>query len=308
MRISTMQMNNSMQYNMMSTSSSMNTLLMKMSTGKSILKPSDDTLASSQILGLKNANASLESYEKTMGSAVNSLTLAETIITDMSDVLNRVRDLTLGMGGVPEPYEDGEGGGNSSANLQEIEMLMQTLADLANTRSNSGEYIFGGTKGGVPPIGSDDNGTTIGGSDDPREVQISDSQTVDVGVVAGDLFTLDDGSNIFEVMDAYIAGMSDPDLSQEEKDQLMADTLEAIDGTLANMNQALTHIGGTMNTIERAMASNKDVQAYNTMMSDSLEALDYAGAITDFSMLQAQYTASQKAYAMVGSASLFDYL
>ena len=318
MRISTMQINNTMTNNMMSTSSSMNRILMELSTGNKILKPSDDTLASSQILGLKDANATLESYEKNMKTAESSLVLAETVVGDMVNVINRMRDLTLGTGGIPTPYEgedgqDGVDGGNgNSAQAQEIAMLVETLTSLANTRSSSGEYIFGGTMGNNAPVGAKENGNglsfSIGGSDGSRQIQISDSQTIDLGVVAGDLFVLSDGSNIFDVMNDFVDALNDPSLSQDEMDQMTADTLDAMDEVLDNMNRALTHIGGTLNTIDQAMASNLDMQMYNESMVDSLEAVDFASAITDFTMMQAQYTASQKAYAMVGSASLFDFV
>ena len=320
MRISTMQMNNTMQNNMMSTSSSMNKILMQLSTGKSILRPSDDTLASTQILGLKDASAALGSFEKNMKTAESSLVLAETVVGDMVNVLNRMRDLTLGTGGTPTPY-DGEGGqggvggddGNGGpAQAQEIAMLLETLTNLANTRSSSGEYIFGGTMGNNAPVGTKENSNgpsfTIGGSDSARQIKISDSQIIDLGVVAGDLFGLQDGSNIFDVMNTFVDALNDPSLSGDEMDQIMADTLNAIDETLDSMNRALTHIGGTLNTIDQAMASNLDMQMYNDGLINSLEAVDFASAITDFTMMQSQYTASQKAYAMVGSASLFDYV
>ena len=320
MRISTMQMNNTMTNNMMSTSSSMNRILMELSTGKKILKPSDDTLASSQILGLKDANATLESYEKNMKTAESSLVLAETVVGDMVNVINRMRDLTLGTGGIPTPYDgqdgqdgvDGDPGDGRSAQAQEIAMLMETLTSLANTRSSSGEYIFGGTMGNNAPVGAKENANgpsfSIGGSDSSRQIQISDSQTIDLGVVAGDLFVLSDGSNVFDVMNDFVDALNDPSLTQDEMDQIMADTLDAMDEALDNMNRALTHIGGTLNTIDQAMASNLDMQMYNESMVDSLEAVDFASAITDFTMMQSQYTASQKAYAMVGSASLFDFV
>ncbi|AMO56385.1 hypothetical protein GZ77_06205 [Endozoicomonas montiporae] len=320
MRISTMQMNNTMTNNMMSTSSSMNRILMELSTGKKILKPSDDTLASTQILGLKDANAALESFEKNMKTAESSLVLAETVVGDMVNVINRMRDLALGTGGIPTPYDgedgqdgvDGDSGDGRSAQAQEIAMLMETLTSLANTRSSSGEYIFGGTMGNNAPVGAKENGNgpsfSISGSDSARQIKISDSQTIDLGVVADDLFVLSDGSNIFDVMNGFVDALNDPSLSQDDMDAITADTVDAIDETLDNMNRALTHIGGTLNTIDQAMASNLDMQMYNESLVDSLEAVDFASAITDFTMMQAQYTASQKAYAMVGSASLFDFV
>ncbi|MGI9276742.1 MAG: flagellar hook-associated protein FlgL [Endozoicomonas sp.] len=305
---------------MSSTTASMNKSLMQLSTGKRILSPSDDVLASNQILGLNDQLAMLETYEKNIGSAQNSLSMAETVVTDMVNVLNRVRDLVLASGSAtvqpyptdgeepvqPLPPEDGEG--DRTAHLQEIEMLMETLMDLANTKSSSGEYIFGGTQGDRPPVGEGDDGIFVGGSDGSREIQISDSQTVILGIVAGDLFSLDDGENIFSAMEEFLAIASDPNTTQDEFDQIMADTLDAIDETLGNMNQSLTKIGASMNTLDMAANSNAEMQMYNDMLVSGLEDLDYASAITEYSMLLTQMQAGQKAYAMVGSTSLFDYV
>ena len=320
MRVSTMQLNNTMQYNMSTTTASMNKTLIQLATGKRIQAPSDDVLASNQIRGLQDQLSQLGTWEKNIGSAENSLSLAETVVSDMTNVMNRVRDLVLASGsGAIEPYQQGDeepvqplppedGSDNDlGANLQEIEMLMQTLFDLANTKGASGEYIFAGTQGDRPVIVETEDGFEIHGSDGAREIQISDSQSSILGVVAKDIFGEGD-DNIFNVMSEFLAVASDPETSQEDFDQLMADTLNAIDDTLAGMNKALTSIGAAMNTLDMASASNGDMQMYNELLVGSLENLDYASAITEFSMQQVQMQASQKAYAMVGSTSLFDYV
>lgn len=345
MRVSTMQMNNTMQYNMMSSTAAMNETLMQLSTGKRVNSPSDDVLASTQIMGMNDELAQLSSYETNIMSAQNSLSMAEAVITDMVDIMNSMRDLVLAIGGQPLPGEepvqplpdDGndltqtpeptypvpggdptqpipDEGGNSNIDpyLQELEMLVDALADLGNTKGASGEYIFGGTEGDKQPIDEIAMGEyeeyIVGGGDEVRDVQISDSQSVEIGVTASDLFTLDSGESIFGVMDDFIEGMSDPNITEEEADQLIEDTLMAIDETLDNMNQALTQIGASMNTLERAANTNSEMQLYNDMMVGGLEDLDYASAITEFNLQQLQLQASQSAFAMVNSSTLFDYM
>ena len=148
MRVSTMQINSSMQYNLNSTASAMSKTLVQMSTGKELLAPSDDVLASTQIMGMQDQSAALQSYESSIQSAEGALTQTETVVSDMVNIMNSMRDLVLAVGN--PAMGDGE-----SAYLQEIEQLTEALVDVANSTSSSGEHIFGGTKGDVDPVAGD---------------------------------------------------------------------------------------------------------------------------------------------------------
>ena len=127
-------------------------------------------------------------------------------------------------------------------------------------------------------------------------------------MVAEDLFGLDSGDNIFNAMTDFVKIASDPATTPAQMDQAIEDTINAIDETLANMNQSLTGIGASINTLEMVSDSNSEMQLYNDAMLSSLADLDYAEASMEFSMLQLQQQATQSAYAMVGSVSLFDYI
>ena len=329
MRISTMQMTGTMQNNMMSTTNQMNQKLIQLSTGKAINKVSDDVLAYTQILGLKDESSRLDSYDKNIGTAENALALQESMLGEMNDSLNRIRDLVLAIGGTPLPGEtpepelyDGDSvenpveppsGGSGSADIaayaQEIAMMIENLADVANTRSATGEYIFGGTQGDQLTVTfNEDTGLyEVGGSDAHRTISISDSQSVELGVVIGAIFGDGEDNVLNELMDFVDLAM-DPDTSQGELEDAIADTLNLIDDTLAGINQSLTKVGSSMNKLEMANNSISERQMYNESMQGNLENIDFADAIIEFTMLQTQLEASQKAYGMVGGTSLFNYI
>ena len=338
MRVSTMQMTGTMQYNMMSTTNQMNQTLIELSTGKSVNQPSDDVLASTQILGLEDDTAQLKSYESNIDAAENTLGMAESMLTDINDSLNRVRDLVLAIGGVPlpettpeepvdseddsdpvdetdpadpveEPVTEPVSSEDIVAYTTEIEMMIENLADIGNTKSSSGEYIFGGTKGDEQVITFDEESGlyTVGGSDSVREMQISDSQTVEMGVNAGGIFGSGE-DNILNDLLEFTDIATSPDTTQEELTDAIEDTLNAIDETQSKVNQSLTTIGGSMNKLEMAADTNSEQQLYNDSMQSGLEDTDFAEATMEFTMLQVQLQASQQAFAMVNNTSLFDYV
>ena len=322
MRVSTLQINNTMQFNMNSTTSSMNKTLVQLSSGQRLLSASDDVLASNQILGLKDDLASLDNYETSIGAAKNALSLAETNVKDTVDILDRVRTLVLSSGGVPQP-----GDGDTSTNnayTQEIRLLVDSLADLANSKSSSGEYVFAGTRGDQAPVEQvqkfdvdgnpvvDADGEPvyeyqINSSDKAREVQISDSQSVTTGMLAEELFGSGTDNVLNDLID-FADQLEDPDLSPEDKEKLLAETLDNIDQAMDSMNRGLTAIGANINTLEMVEHSNSEKKEYSEALISNLEDLDFAQATIDFSTLQNQQTASQKAFAMVNQTTLFDYV
>lgn len=333
-----MQMTGTMQYNMMSTTNQMNKTLIDLSTGKSVNKPSDDVLASTQILGLEDDTAQLKSYESNINAAENTLGMAESMLTDINDSLNRTRDLVLAIGGTPlpsdepeEPSEPEEGADpvdeadpsepveepvtepvsseDIAAYCTEIEMMIENLADIGNTKSASGEYIFGGTAGDEKVITyNEETGLYhVGGGDSVREVQISDSQTVEMGVKAGDIFGSGE-DNILNDLLEFTEIVTDPNTTQDEFDAAIEDALNTIDDTQTKVNQSLTWIGASMNKLDMAADTNSEQQMYNDSMQSGLEDTDFAEATMEFTMLQTQLQASQQAFAMVNSTSLFDYV
>ncbi len=335
MRVSTMQMTGAMQYNMMSTTSQMNKTLMEMSSGKSVNKPSDDVLAATQILGLEDDTAQLKSYESSISKAESSLAMTETMLTDMNDSLDRMRDLVLAMGGKPlsgsekkaddvkgdddkkaEEKAESEGSSKKSVNnadiaayVKEIEAVLGNLADITNTKSATGEYIFGGTGGGaeVVSLNKETGQYVVGGSDNVREVQVSDSQAVDQGIVAGDLFDRGE-DNFFSDLAGFADMATDPDTTQKELSEAIKNALITIDETQASVNQSITEVGASLNKLEMAKDTNSDQQLYNETMKGGLENTDFSKATMDFTMMQNQLQAGQKAFAMVNGTSLFDYI
>lgn len=221
----------------------------------------------------------------------------------------RVKTLAVDNGVHTKPVQE-IGGQNQdiAAYAQELSALVEELADMGNTRSVTGEYIFAGTGGDQPAVALDEaSGDYQLQGGEVREAQISDAQSVELGVALKDVLGSDD-DNILNALSQFAEVASDPNVTEPKMDVAIAGALEAIDGAMDRVNQSLTGVGASLNSLKMAEDSQTGRKTFNETMQGGLENVDVARATMDFAMQQQQLMASQKAYSMVNSTSLFDYV
>ena len=68
---------------------------LQVSTGKKINRPSDDPAAATQLLKLSAISANINQYERNIDSARNQLELQESVMANITNVLQRVRELVV---------------------------------------------------------------------------------------------------------------------------------------------------------------------------------------------------------------------
>ncbi|MBR9869606.1 MAG: flagellar hook-associated protein 3 [Gammaproteobacteria bacterium] len=146
----------------------------QISTGKKVNKPSDDPVAAARILKLDQNLSRVETYQRNADLADNRLKQEESALSSAIDIIQRVRELTVQAGN-----------GSLSANdrksiSSELKERLGQLADVANTRDASGEYIFSGFQGGSPAFVKEDGAWTYNGDEGQRVLEIDDGVTVPI--------------------------------------------------------------------------------------------------------------------------------
>lgn len=175
MRISTTQFYNNGTNSILDQQAKLSKTQLQVSTGKRVMTPSDDPVASTQILYFKESIAQTERFQLNNDAAKNRVNLQETTLGSVTNVLNRIRDLLLQAGD----------GTNSSTERKtigdELEGRLNELLGLANTQYAGSEYIFAGSKVNVQPFKPDGAGNFIyQGDQSQRLIQISSSINVPV--------------------------------------------------------------------------------------------------------------------------------
>ncbi|MBR9911604.1 MAG: flagellar hook-associated protein 3 [Gammaproteobacteria bacterium] len=146
----------------------------QISTGQRVLTPADDPVAAVKMMELDHNLARLEQYQKNIDIAENNLSLEESTLDSVLNLIQRVREVAVQAGNTAV-YTDSE----YDAFASEIDARISELQSLMNTQNASGDYIFAGYKGGDKPFVGDANfGFAYQGTDGQVSIRISDNAAV----------------------------------------------------------------------------------------------------------------------------------
>lgn len=156
----------------------------QISSGKRILTPADDPVASVRLLQLDQQEALLSQYKDNLTAAKNSLTQEETTLNSVVNVLQRIRELTVQAGGGALSGED------RKSIAKELGERENELLNLMNSRNAQGDYLFSGYLGKTQPFLRNPDGTySYQGDEGQRSLQVANSTTVAIN---------DNGQRLFE--------------------------------------------------------------------------------------------------------------
>lgn len=183
MRISTMQSFNTGLRSLLDNGMQVKDTQQQISTGRRVLTPADDPVASTRILQLQQDLSLREQYQKNITAALNRQSLEDATLNGVTENVARIRELVVAAGNGATTLED------RSYIALEIDERMDALVDLMNTKDASNEYIFGGFKGDTLPFQlRAGGGYEYKGDDGQRQLTISSNTRVETG---------DNGKNIF---------------------------------------------------------------------------------------------------------------
>lgn len=270
----------------------------EMASGKRILSPSDDPVASSQIMQIQSELTRIETLQSNANRAASELAMVESSIANVESILMRARELAVR-------------GGNASLSAQdreivatEIDGLREQLIAAANTQDSSGNYIYSGYAVETKPYADGGLNATFSGDSGGRTITIASGLTVDVRVSGDALFgeglAAAGDYNTFEALGFLSRAL--------RADTSLDDYMTAIESNLENVRSVRTDIGVRMNRVEDQQALNDTFNLRLQETLSGLEDLDYTKAITEMNLQMVALEAAQKAYSASQKISLFNYL
>jgi len=173
MRISTQQIFNRGLQSIQDVTAQQQKTQLQLSTGKKVLTPADDPVASTRILELDQELALNTQFQRNIELVEGRLKLQDDLLGGITDVVQRIRELavTAGNGALNE--------GDLKSIAAEVEERLGQLAGLLNTQEASGEYVFSGFQGGTEPFQQNVSGAYVYRGDEGRRfVQIEPSVTI----------------------------------------------------------------------------------------------------------------------------------
>lgn len=304
MRITNSQITSLMHNSMNTSSAELGKLMQQMATGKRILLPSDDPIASVRVLRVQREEASLEQFRKNIANVSGSLSTQEANLKSTSDAMLNVRDLLLWAANGSNTSED------LAAMAGELSIIEDTIVSFANVRDEEGRYLFSGTLSDTTALSFDAATQTysLTGNDKHRQAAVANGVLVDENVTAASVFGA--GVGMLNELRALINTLQDPalDATDPAVRQQITDTLGALDDAHGRVLGSVTELGGRQNALSLLNDSNEDVSLVNQKIEGELSQLDYAGATIALNNYQLALGATQKTYLKINEMSLFSLL
>ena len=272
----------------------------QLATGQRILKPSDDPSASTRVLELNQVIDTNKQYQRNSNYAETRLKLEETVLGEVGDVLQRVRELAV------RANNDSLSAGDRNAIAIEVRTNIDAMLQLANSKDATGEYLFSGTMTGTRPFTDAGGGNyTYDGDQVVRSLQIGPTRQVSVGDAGDEVFMkVDDGAggiaSMFEALYDFATDLAANNPSTT--------TLTRLDSAIDGVLNTRASIGARLNTIDAQRGMNDSFDLMLRENRSTLGDLEYTEAISRFERQLLALQASQQSFVKVQGLSLFDYL
>jgi flagellar hook-associated protein 3 FlgL len=330
-------------YNISKNASSVARLSNAVSSGKTLLKASDDATAWSKSLDIKQTMREVDAYQANMDFAEGWGKVTEDALTGIYDLLDDARETAIA---ASKPLGDEE----REAYVATLNQLIQEAVDLANTKYED-RYIFS-INGESAPFsiipGEDEDAEDVDAAADPDDAEGDEVQSEYVGgVTVNGVDVINTDSEILEdTLD--ISGMSDTlsvRVSQSSKEivnvdgqeifwsdsadlksnifQQLYDLREAVEaedtetiqtlqtdleGAQSRISSQISLTGTRLSALERRQSVLVDMETEYSSRLGELEEGDLVGAISQLTQKQTLYDAALQVTGMLDGLSLLKYI
>lgn len=282
MRVSTSQIYNNSLNQMQNSQAKLAEIQEKISSGKAILRPSDDPVAAARILKLDRELARTEVFESNINASTRRLSLEEITLEQIDNAATRVRELTLQANSTVLSDAD------RTYIAEEIRQLQDSVFSLMNTKDADGEYLFAGSQGKTQPfVKNGDNSYSYVADDGQRYIQAGPELQVATTDSGRDAFMVLEDPLTVSVLGQDSSLITTPTFTDEEGDTFKAYSEEHGDiliqvrkptGAVAgDYEYTITNSNGDVLTGTSPAVTLSDV-AFNTL--DTVEDTVIVGGLT----------------------------
>jgi len=266
----------------------------KIASGKRIVTPSDDPVASASGIGLESEKNMNSQYIRNLEKLKTLGGFYDTSITGIHDLLTKAKGIAITQASSTMDAT------TRKASAEQVKGIIEQLVTIGNTKIGN-SYIFGGEKSSVVPFTLDsDYNVTFNGSEDVSSVYIDKNTKEDASISGHRVFISD--TNIFEALKKLKDSL---EANDQAKIQESLDDLESsLNKTQANIAHVGTYVAKIESYIEYKDVRSLDIEESLSKMMD----IDIARAVTDFNALSNAYEAMLYSMAKVQNLSVLNYM
>ncbi|MDY8044726.1 flagellar hook-associated protein FlgL [Paenibacillus polymyxa] len=271
----------------------------QISTGRKLNKPSDDPVGVTYALRYRAELASNEQYKTNSDAAVSWLDFTDTTMQQASDVMKRLKELTVQASSETLPQS-----GLDSIKL-EVDQLKEQMMNIGNSQLR-GKYVFNGQNYDQMPYQLSATVTSYN-QINPDQAAVSyavgDQDAFRVNTSGSDFFGKStDPDNVFKVMDAISSALSSGNSTA------ISSQLSSIESRFTKMQTSLSEVGARTNRVELIQSRLEERNLNLTTLQAKTEDADVASLMIQATSAQTIYEAALKSSAKIMQPSLMDFM
>ena len=271
------------------------------STLKGINRSSDDPTAAASALAVRAEQAATGQYSRNANDGDNWLTTIDSAMSATSDIMIRVRDLTV----------QGANGAVSATAKEAIAVELEGLKAELLTQANTtylGRSVFAGNSDAGMAFKADYSYTgidsTSGIANSAVERRISADTTVRVDGDGAAIFGSDAATSVFKLLDDVIASLR----GTSTTGATVSSHLTNIDARMGTMTSEWATIGARQVQVERAQENLLSKTGALETQRVGLEDVDLTQIVLELQLQQVSYQSALAVTAKVLQPTLMDFL
>jgi flagellar hook-associated protein 3 FlgL len=280
----------SAQRNLQASMSQLAKLQQQASSQQAITRPSDDPIGTSNSIAVRSAQRANTQYGRNINDGNTWLTTIDSALSKTSDIMNRVRDLTV------QGANDGSlSAASKEAIATELDGLKQELLSQANT-TVQGRTVFAGNSNAGVAFQPD---YTFTGTSTAVERRVGSDQAVRVDA---------DGSAVFGAGSTSVFALIDTISSDLRSGTNVSSQLQAIDSRMSAIRTQWADVGGRQAQIQSSQETNMQQTTALEAQRSGIEDVDLGKTILDLQMQNLSYQSALGVTAKVLQPTLMDFL
>jgi len=279
----------------------------QLSSGKKLLRPSDDPALAAALNNLKSQMDVNQRYLTNLERMQDTLSMQETSLSSSVELVARIKELSLQAANGTYNAQDRQ---NVAVEVQE---LISTLVDLGNLRGADGAYLFSGfSQNKAPFTQSADGMVAYTGTLDYQNALVDEGRLMKIGMPGSDVFGsalhLDETTGTSNSIEVFATLGAMHQALMENDVEAIADKLDKISSVHNHIITQQAKIGSRMQRVDTLTQVIEDRNFTYQALQSSMEDLDYVEAASRFKNQSLALQAGQQTFAQLSGLSLFEYI
>lgn len=278
----------------------------QIATGKRVLTPSDDPLASARIARLDQSTADTTQYSTNVKLAQTLLSQSDSALGSVSTSLQRAKELAV-------QAANGTLNDSDRASIsQELSSIVDDLVRLANTTDARGTPLFGGAGTGPAYVRAADGTISYAGEGEAPPIPIGQGtniQATDSGARVFGLNVNGSQTDIFAVVSNLAKALApggSPDAATLQ--QNLQAGLAGLDQADSQINAVRASVGARGTRLDMESDRLAQLSSDNDIQRGNLEGADIQTSVADLQKTMLALQATQASFTKLSQLSLFNYL